>query len=159
MDNLIPFIFAKLKARDWKITTAESCTGGLIGWALTEQPGSSEFFERGYITYSNQSKIDMLGVPPQLIENYGAVSYDVAKAMAEGALMNAKADIAISATGIAGPDPSENGKPAGLVFIGIATATNTYVFEHNFTGNRSLNRKNTMSTALIHALQVLDDSN
>lgn len=159
MDYLTPQLFERLAARNWKITTAESCTGGLIGWALTEQAGASQYYECGYVTYSNESKTKMLGVAPELIETYGAVSHDVAKAMAEGALAKSGADIAISATGIAGPDPSEGGKPAGLVFIAVATAQNTYVFEHHFSGDRSLNRKNTVSSALIHALQVLSDNN
>lgn len=158
MDYLTPQIFERLKARNWKIATAESCTGGLIGWALTEISGASEFYDRGFITYSNDSKTELLGVPKTLIDQFGAVSHEVAEAMANGALAASKADIAVSATGIAGPDPSENGKPAGLIYIGVATRHTSYVFEHNFSGTRSLNRKNTVSSALIHVLQILSDN-
>lgn len=158
MDYLTPQIFERLKARNWKIATAESCTGGLIGWALTEISGASEFYDRGFITYSNDSKTELLGVPKTLIDQFGAVSHEVAEAMANGALAASKADIAVSATGIAGPDPSENGKPAGLIYIGVATRHTSYVFEHSFSGTRSLNRKNTVSSALIHVLQILSDN-
>jgi nicotinamide-nucleotide amidase len=103
-----------------RLTTAESCTGGLIAAALTEVPGSSDVFERGFITYSNTAKTELLGVPSELIEQQGAVSEEVACAMATGALKHSQADIAVAVTGIAGPGGGTPAKPVGLVYIGTA---------------------------------------
>jgi len=103
----------------WKIATAESCTGGLISGALTEIAGSSDVFDRGFVTYSNQAKMDMLGVKAETLDAHGAVSEQVASEMALGALQNSQADIAVSVTGIAGPGGSEH-KPEGRVCFGIA---------------------------------------
>jgi nicotinamide-nucleotide amidase len=108
------------RAASLKVTTAESCTGGLIAASLTEIAGSSDVFERGFVTYSNQSKTELLGVPADLITQSGAVSEAVARAMAEGALAHARADIAVAVTGIAGPGGGTADKPVGLVFIGAA---------------------------------------
>ena len=102
------------------IATAESCTGGLIAAALTEIPGSSDVVDRGFVVYTNRAKTEMLGVPPQLIAQHGAVSEAVARAMAEGALKNACAQLAVSCTGIAGPTGATPGKPIGLVHIAAA---------------------------------------
>ena len=101
-----------------RIATAESCTGGLIAAVLTEVPGSSDVFERGFVTYSNAAKTEMLGVPAELIAAHGAVSEAVARAMAEGALARSAADIAVSVTGVAGPGGGTENKPVGLVHIG-----------------------------------------
>jgi nicotinamide-nucleotide amidase len=106
---------AHLKAHNLKLATAESCTGGLIAALITEIPGSSVVLERGFVTYSNAAKQDMLGVSRSLLEQYGAVSREVAEAMAEGALTHSRADVAISVTGIAGPDGGSTQKPTGLV--------------------------------------------
>ena len=97
------------------VTVAESCTGGLVAGALTAIPGSSDVFERGFVTYSNSAKSEMLGVPFWLIERHGAVSEDVARAMAAGALTHSRASLAVSITGIAGPDGGTPEKPVGLV--------------------------------------------
>jgi nicotinamide-nucleotide amidase len=102
------------------ITTAESCTGGLLAGVLTEVPGSSGMVERGFVTYSNASKSELLGVCDDLIARYGAVSEEVARAMAEGALLRTPAHIAVSVTGIAGPDGGSPEKPVGLVYVGVA---------------------------------------
>ena len=102
------------------IVTAESCTGGLIGAALTSVAGASLVLECGFITYSNESKTEMLGVPAELIASRGAVSAEVARAMAEGALRHSKADIAVAVTGIAGPDGGSEQKPVGLVHLAAA---------------------------------------
>ena len=102
------------------IVTAESCTGGLIAGLLTEIPGSSDVVERGYVTYSNAAKAECLGVHPELINKFGAVSEQVARAMAEGALVHSDADIAVSVTGIAGPGGDTPTKPVGLVHIAVA---------------------------------------
>ncbi|PQA85776.1 damage-inducible protein CinA [Marinicaulis flavus] len=102
------------------VATAESCTGGLIAGALTDVPGSSAVVERGFVTYSNEAKNEMLGVPMALIARHGAVSAAVARAMAKGALLHSRADIAVSVTGIAGPDGGTARKPVGLVWFGLA---------------------------------------
>lgn len=102
------------------IATAESCTGGLIAAALTDIAGSSDVFERGFVTYSNTAKIEMIGVPNDLIEGYGAVSEQVARAMAEGALAHSAASVAVAVTGVAGPGGGSPEKPVGLVHIASA---------------------------------------
>jgi nicotinamide-nucleotide amidase len=113
-------LLAELQTRDLKLATAESCTGGLLAGLLTEIPGASATVERGLVSYSNTSKCALLGVAAQLIEDAGAASADVARAMAEGALAHAPADIAISVTGIAGPDGGSAAKPVGLVYLAVA---------------------------------------
>lgn len=109
-------------ARKLRLVTAESCTGGLVGGAITRIPGSSDAYDRGYITYSNTAKIDSLGVDPDLIAEFGAVSEAVAREMALGALSASGADVSVSITGIAGPGGSDV-KPAGLVWFGLATSS------------------------------------
>jgi nicotinamide-nucleotide amidase len=108
------------RAKSMKITTAESCTGGLIAGLLTEIPGSSDVVERGFVTYSNDAKEEMIGVSHDLLVAHGAVSEQVARAMAEGALNHSKADIAVAVTGIAGPGGGSAEKPVGLVHIAAA---------------------------------------
>lgn len=108
-------IIESCTANGLKVTTAESCTGGLVAGVLTEIPGSSAVVDRGFVTYSNEAKIDMLGVPKQLIERFGAVSRETALAMVTGALARSRADIAVSITGIAGPTGGTPEKPVGLV--------------------------------------------
>ena len=112
-------VLAAARAKGWRIATAESCTGGLLAGALTDIPGSSDVFERGFVTYSNAAKVEMLRVDPALISAYGAVSEEVAAAMAQGALARSNATLAVSTTGIAGPGGSEF-KPEGRVCFGIA---------------------------------------
>jgi len=109
------------QSKGLKITTAESCTGGLLAAALTEVPGSSDVLERGFVTYSNEAKQMLLGVSPQTIESHGAVSRECAQAMAAGALSRAPVDLAVSVTGIAGPGGEVAGKPVGLVHFGAAS--------------------------------------
>jgi len=111
---------AALRARGWRLATAESCTGGLIAAACTALPGSSDWFERGFVTYSNRAKCELLGVPASLIVQHGAVSEAVAQAMAEGALAQSPADLAVAVTGIAGPDGGTADKPVGLVWLATA---------------------------------------
>ncbi len=108
------------KTCNLKIATAESCTGGLLSAALTSVSGSSAVVERGFVTYTNTAKIQSLGVPHDLLNAHGAVSAEVARAMAEGALTKSNADVAISITGIAGPGGATQGKPVGLVYFGLA---------------------------------------
>lgn len=106
-----------LRAQDLMLAAAESCTGGLIAAYLTEMPGSSDVFERGFVTYSNDAKTELLGVPPEMIDAHGAVSEEVAVAMASGALAHSKAGISVAVTGIAGPGGGSDDKPVGLVHI------------------------------------------
>ncbi len=113
-------LLAACRGAGLRLTTAESCTGGLVAAMLTEVPGSSDVVERGFVTYSNDAKIEMLGVPAALIDAHGAVSGEVARAMAEGALKNSRADIAVSITGVAGPGGGTAAKPVGLVHFGAA---------------------------------------
>ena len=110
-------LLAAARACGETVATAESCTGGLLAATLTATPGSSEMFERGFVTYSNSAKSEMLGVPYWLIERHGAVSEDVARAMAGGALTHSHASLAVAVTGIAGPDGGTPEKPVGLVYF------------------------------------------
>lgn len=138
------------KARGWMVATAESCTGGLIAGAITDVAGSSAVLDRGFVTYSNEAKAQMLGVPPALIETHGAVSAPVAAAMAAGAIRNSPADIAVSVTGIAGPDGGSADKPVGTVWFGLcARGQEPDTFMEVFEGlDRSGVRQATVETAL-----------
>jgi nicotinamide-nucleotide amidase len=113
-------LLAEARRKNLKIATAESCTGGLIAGLLTEIAGSSDVFERGFVTYSNAAKEDELGVPHDLIAAYGAVSAEVVRAMAQGVLKHSRADLAVAVTGIAGPGGGTADKPVGLVHIAAA---------------------------------------
>lgn len=141
-------ILQQCKAKGLKITTAESCTGGLLAALLTEIAGASSMFERGIVSYSNEAKQDMLGVDKALLEKYGAVSSQVAQAMAEGALKNSKSDVAVSITGIAGPDGGSPAKPVGLVFIAVATKKRVTYSENIFNGTRNDIRMQSVAKAL-----------
>jgi nicotinamide-nucleotide amidase len=119
--GLVERLAAALRSRGTRLATAESCTGGLIAAACTSIAGSSDWFERGFVTYSNDAKVELLGIAPALIARHGAVSADVARAMAEGALAHSRASVAVAVTGIAGPGGATPGKPVGTVWIGIAS--------------------------------------
>jgi nicotinamide-nucleotide amidase len=108
------------KRSELKVVTAESCTGGLVALVLSEAPGAAEFLDGGFVTYTPEQKCAALNLDPALIEKHGAVSAEVAEAMARGALECSKADIAVSVTGVAGPEPDERGNPVGLVFLACA---------------------------------------
>lgn len=139
-----------------KIATAESCTGGLVAASLTAIAGSSDVFERGWVTYSNEAKSESLGVPMELIAEKGAVSSEVAEAMARGALRRARADVAVSITGIAGPGGGSPEKPVGLVFIGLARKDGWSQVERCvFPGSRDSVRAHTVSRALAHLATAL----
>lgn len=132
-----------------KIATAESCTGGLIAGTLTEIAGSSDVVERGFVTYSNEAKTGMLEVPTGLIEEVGAVSAEVAEAMAKGALDASAADVAVSATGIAGPGGATPNKPVGLVYLGVCRRGAAAAHErHVFAGDRAAVRRAAVAAAL-----------
>lgn len=139
-----------------KIVTAESCTGGLVASALTAIPGSSEVFERGFISYSYDSKSDLLGVLSEDLSRYGAVSPEVAEAMAKGALDYSKADVGLSVTGIAGPDGATPQKPVGLVYLGVAKRDGTiFHMQCGYRGDRSEVRRQCVIEALNLLLTLL----
>jgi nicotinamide-nucleotide amidase len=121
-----------LRSRNMRVSTAESCTGGLVAALLTSIAGSSDVVDRGFVTYSNEAKSEMLGVPAGLIARYGAVSAACADAMARGALANSRATIAVSITGIAGPGGGSTEKPVGLVYLAMATGKRCDVSEMRF---------------------------
>jgi len=137
-----------LSERSLSIATAESCTGGLIAAKITNVPGSSGYFRRGYVTYSNDAKTDMLGVPRGLFSTVGAVSEEVAQAMAEGAVHAAGAEVAVATTGIAGPDGGSEEKPVGLVYIAVADRHGAEVQHRQFSGDRAFIRERTARVAL-----------
>jgi len=140
------------------IATAESCTGGMIASALTAVAGSSAVFERGFVTYTNRAKAEMLGVPPALIEEHGAVSELVARSMAEGALRHSPADLAVSVTGIAGPGGGTATKPVGLVHLAAArTGQTTYHIREVFEGDRDAVRQAAAARALSMLLKMLKE--
>ena len=144
--------------RKKKIATAESCTGGLISAALTAISGSSDVFERGFTTYSYEAKTEVLGVLPEVLQRHGAVSAEVAAAMAEGALDFSHADIALSVTGIAGPKGGLPNKPVGLIFFGIATRENVkFHLNHVYQGDRSEIRLQCVNEALKLLLSLVTD--
>jgi nicotinamide-nucleotide amidase len=145
-----------MRARGWHLATAESCTGGLLAAACTSVAGSSDWFERGFVTYSNDAKSEMLGVDPALIAAQGAVSEAVAIAMAEGALARSHADLAMATTGIAGPGGATAGKPVGTVWLALAAAGRQTRCERlQLDGDRSAVREHTVARALAAALAIL----
>ena len=140
------------------VATAESCTGGMIGAALTDLPGSSEIFERGFITYSNNAKQETLGVPPATLRDHGAVSAQTALAMARGALAHGRAELVVAVTGIAGPGGGSAEKPVGTVFIAYGMRGDTlHCAEHHFTGDRAAVRRHTVEAALQHLLTFVNN--
>ena len=142
-----------LRARGWKIATAESCTGGLIAAACTAVAGSSDWFERGFVTYSNEAKAELLGVPAVLIATFGAVSAEVAQAMAEGALAHSHAQLAVAVTGIAGPGGGSATKPVGTVWVALAQAGGAASAELlRLAGDRATVREQTVRDALARLL-------
>lgn len=144
-----------LKREHWKLAVAESCTAGLLAKRITDVPGSTAWFERGFVTYSNEAKHELLGVPLELIEEHGAVSSRVARAMAEGALRNSHTQVALSITGIAGPDGGTKEKPVGLVYIGYADGRKTIHQKHYFGSDRKSNRLKSTTAALVLLVQQL----
>jgi nicotinamide-nucleotide amidase len=151
-DTLAAKLVFLCRTKKLTVATAESCTGGMIAAALTSVPGSSAVLDRGFVTYSNAAKTEMLGVPAALIDSVGAVSEAVARHMAQGAKQRAGVDLAVSVTGVAGPDGGSPEKPVGTVWFGLATADGQ-VFAHHrlFPGDRQAIR---MASTLF-ALQLL----
>ncbi|MDB5763656.1 MAG: competence/damage-inducible CinA C-terminal domain protein [Herminiimonas sp.] len=145
-----------LQQKGWLLATAESCTGGGVAQAVTEIAGSSEWFDCGYITYSNASKTEMLDVPAALFAQHGTVSEEIAAAMAEGALANSNAHITLSTTGIAGPGGAVPGKPVGTVCFGWASGDGTHTERLVFAGDRHAVREQTVEHALKGLLRFLE---
>ena len=155
MDRLLDQLAAALLARQQTLATAESCTGGLVGAALTSLPGSSAWYLGGVIAYANDLKIRLLGVPAEILAAHGAVSLETARAMAAGARAATAADFAVDLTGIAGPAGGTPEKPVGLVFIGVAAPHGTATFKHHFSGSRAEIRQAATEAALRHLLEAV----
>ena len=146
----------KLLARGWMVATAESCTGGWVGQLLTALPGSSAWFERGFITYANAAKIEMLGVPEITLETFGAVSEETACAMAQGALAHSHAHASLAITGIAGPSGGTPQKPVGMVCYGWAFTDGTLLSSNcRLTGDREEIRSRAVAAALRGLIELL----
>lgn len=153
--DLLKKVSDRLINQKLKVATAESCTGGLLAHTLTNISGSSDYFERGIISYSNQTKTELLDVPVDLLIEHGAVSEPVARLMADNIRMKSNVDIGISTTGIAGPTGGTKEKPVGLVFIAISTKDLTRVEKNLFTGNRLENKESSCNEALKLLYDVL----
>ncbi|MDZ7548113.1 nicotinamide-nucleotide amidohydrolase family protein [Clostridium perfringens] len=156
-ENSLEAVVAEILCnKNLSIATVESCTGGLVASSLISYPGISEVFKEGAITYSNEAKMKRLGVKKETLDKYGAVSEETAKEMVIGIAREAKTDIAISTTGIAGPGGGTNEKPVGLVYIGIFVKGNVVVKKFNFTGDRErIRRKATMNALNILRKELL----
>ncbi len=139
----------------WKLVTAESCTGGLIAAACTDRAGSSAWFERGFVSYSNESKTELLGVDAALLLRDGAVSESVARAMAQGALTRSQAQVAVSVTGVAGPSGGSAAKPVGTVCFGFAKPGLILTEVQHFTGERATVRAASVQYALRRLVELL----
>lgn len=154
--DLVTELAARLRARGAMMASAESCTGGLIAAACTELSGSSDWFERGFVTYSNAAKTDSLGVPAALIAAHGAVSEPVARAMAAGAVAHSAARCALAVTGVAGPTGGSADKPVGTVWFGWCTPAGVASEHRRFDGDRAAVRAQAVRHALAGLLQRLD---
>ena len=139
------------RKRGWRVATAESCTGGLVVAALTAISGASDVVDRGYVTYSNKAKMELLGVPEATLATHGAVSGETALAMAKGAIARAAADLAVSVTGVAGPGGGSADKPVGLIYLGVATKSGGHGERRIFAGDRTEIRR----AAMVLALELL----
>jgi nicotinamide-nucleotide amidase len=148
---LVRTLADRLQRRRWMMATAESCTGGLIAGACTDLAGSSQWFERGFVTYSNEAKTELLGVDAALIAAHGAVSEPVARAMAEGAAARSRAQVVVAVTGVAGPSGGSPGKPVGTVWFGWSVNAQVRTECRRFQGDRATVRAATVH----HALRTL----
>ncbi len=153
--ELVAALAERLQAKSWLMATAESCTGGLIAAACTELAGSSNWFERGFVTYSNAAKTELLGVDAALIERHGAVSAEVARAMAQGAVARSGAQAALAVTGVAGPAGGSAAKPVGTVWFGWATPAGVVTEMRRFDGARAAVRQGAVRHALGRLLELL----
>lgn len=149
MNQLANELLIAARAKNIRVVTAESCTGGLIAAALTDIAGSSDVFEGGFVTYANEAKISMLSVPEALIVEHGAVSEPVALAMAQGAINHSRATLSVAVTGIAGPGGGSEAKPVGLVFIAVALKDKEpHATKYLFSGSRRSIREKAVDAAL-----------
>ncbi len=157
MSDLVREVSRKLRVKGWKLVTAESCTGGMIAAAMTDLAGSSAIFDRGFVTYSNEAKMDHLGVSDMSLRKFGAVSREVAGEMAKGALEAGQGDIAVSVTGIAGPTGGSEDKPVGLVYIGTCIKDGTsHITKNMFEGDREAIRAQARDTALKQLADLIE---
>jgi len=154
--KLVERLATALLRNQRRVATAESCTGGLIAKTFTDLAGSSDWFDRGFVTYSNQAKSEMLAVPASIIEDYGAVSEPVATAMASGVLSHSLADYAVSVTGVAGPGGDSDEKPVGTVWIAVASAERLESKRYQFDGDRQAVRDATLRSAIEALLDLID---
>jgi nicotinamide-nucleotide amidase len=155
VEDLVHKLAEQLRTRGWKLTTAESCTGGGLAYYVTELAGSSDWFERGFVTYSNLAKMELLGVKTQTLDTEGAVSEATAREMAEGALSHSQAQISVAITGIAGPSGGSKTKPVGTVWFawaGIDFETKSQL--EVFTGNRHEIRTLAIQSALAGLIRI-----
>ncbi len=158
MQDLVEQLTNLLLEKKMMLTTVESCTGGLLAAEITHRAGASKVFERGFVTYSNEAKVEMLGVPEETLRINGAVSVQTADAMARGALKNAHAGLSVSITGVAGPEGGTQEKPVGLVYIGYALEGGMAgSAEHRFSGTREEIRRQALAAALEHLISALQD--
>ncbi|WP_432258224.1 CinA family protein [Cupriavidus sp. TMH.W2] len=155
LDQLAIQAGVALADKSLMLATAESCTGGLVAAAITDVSGSSGWFERGFVTYSNEAKSTMLGVPAKLIRDHGAVSEEVARAMAEGALLNSRAQVALSVTGVAGPNGGTPEKPVGMVCFGWSNRITTLTETQRFRGDRGQIRRQAAEHAMRGLLELV----
>ena len=153
--KLVNKVSDELKRQKQTIATAESCTGGLLAHTFTNISGSSEYFDRGVISYSNKAKQELLGVPKMVLQHHGAVSKEVAEHMALGIRQNASVDYGLATTGIAGPTGGTKNKPVGLVYIAIATKDDVVVKRFLFSGDRLTNKESTVTAILEELLRIL----
>jgi nicotinamide-nucleotide amidase len=155
MVNLVSELSTRLLDKGWMLATAESCTGGMIAAACTDLSGSSNWFERGFVTYSNEAKTEMLGVDPALIQAHGAVSEVVARAMAFGAVRHSRAQVSVAVTGVAGPTGGSKEKPVGTVWFGFMVDGVLSSETKRFDGDRAAVRAATVQYAFERLLQLL----
>ena len=159
LNDLAAQLGRALQAREWKLTTAESCTGGWVAKVLTDVAGSSAWFERGFVTYSDAAKQDSLGVRTATLKDFGAVSEQTAREMASGALAHSRADVALAITGIAGPGGGSMDKPVGLVWFAWARCSGALrVAQQQFSGDREAVRRQAVIAALQGVLCVFNDA-
>lgn len=155
MNPDVPRLAGLLRARGWMMASAESCTGGMIAAACTDLAGSSEWFERGFVTYSNEAKTELLAVDPQQLATHGAVSEVVARAMAHGAARHSRAQVAVAVTGVAGPSGGSDAKPVGTVWFGFMVDGRLSSETRRFTGDRSAVRAATVKHALQRVCELV----
>lgn len=155
LNAIVTALGRQLQQRGWMLASAESCTGGLIAAACTDIAGSSTWFERGFVTYSNTAKTELLGVPADLIATHGAVSDPVVRAMAQGAAQRAGVQVAVASTGIAGPGGGSNAKPVGTVWLGWSVAGTVASTCYHFAGDRPDVRAQAVCQSLFHLLKLI----